>query len=203
MAETVSPFRDLRTEQLEKLKPRERILKTAIRLFNKYDVHTIGIDRLIEESKVSKRTFYSYFPSKMDLVAAYLDFWDAFRFNILEKRMAATGGEPKAQLLAAFDAVDDWIADCDFNGCVFTRGLSDFSAEDEKPLRGLVDRHLQKAAVFINECLNKLVEPAQAKTLLPQLLSLILGAMVVAQATGQKNTAQLNKAAAALLLDSQ
>ncbi|QTE38376.1 TetR/AcrR family transcriptional regulator [Mucilaginibacter gossypii] len=201
MADTLSSFRDLRTEKIEELKPRERILKTAIRLFNEHDVHTIGIDRIIAESQVSKRTFYSYFPSKSDLTAAYLEFWDAFRFDILEKRVGEASNEPKAQLLAAFDAVDDWIADPDFNGCVFTRGLSDFSTDEEKPLRAKVDRHLEKASAFIQERLSQMVKPAQAKTLLPQLLSLILGAMVVAQATGRKDTAKLNKAAATHLLN--
>ncbi|SEO93271.1 TetR/AcrR family transcriptional regulator [Mucilaginibacter sp. OK283] len=200
MADTMSPFRDLRSEKIDTLKPRERILKTAIRLFNEHDVHTIGIDRIIAESFVSKRTFYSYFPSKSDLIGAYLDFWDAFRFNILEKRVAAAGDDPKAQLLAAFDAVNDWIADRDFNGCVFTRGLSDFSTVEEKQLRAKVDQHLKKAAIFIQQRLDQLVEPAQAKMLLPQLLSLILGAMVVAQATGNKDAALLNKSLVSQIL---
>lgn len=200
MADTKSPFRDLRSEKIDALKPRERILKTAIRLFNEHDVHTIGIDRIIAESLVSKRTFYSYFPSKSELVSAYLDFWDAFRFNILEKRVEAVGDDPKTQLLAAFDAVDDWIADRDFNGCVFTRGLSDFSTDEEKPLRAKVDRHLEKAATFIQQRLDQLVDPAQAKMLLPQLLSLIMGAMVVAQATGRKDAALFNRSLVSQIL---
>ena len=40
--------------------PRERILATAIRLFNEVGVHTTGIDRIIEESGVAKKTFYHH-----------------------------------------------------------------------------------------------------------------------------------------------
>lgn len=57
MTNFASSFKDLRFEDIASLKPRDRILKTAIVLFNERGVHTVGIDRIIAESGVSKRTF--------------------------------------------------------------------------------------------------------------------------------------------------
>ncbi|SFN18336.1 transcriptional regulator, TetR family [Chitinophaga sp. YR627] len=201
MTNTTSDFRDLRVEKIESLKPRDRILKTAITLFNEHGVHTIGIDRIIAESGVSKRSFYNYFPSKSDLIAEYLDFWDGFRFDNLERHLAAAKGGAKAEILAIFDALEDWISQTDFNGCMFTRGLNDFSDEDTKQLREKVDAHFKKSTDFIGARLTELVKPAKAKTMLPQLLSLILGTMVVAHMTGDRKVAQLNKKIARTLLE--
>lgn len=201
MANTTSDFRDLRFEKIESLKPRDRVLKTAIALFNEHGVHTVGIDRIIAESGVSKRSFYNYFPSKSDLIAEYLEFWDAFRFDNLEKHLATTKGGAKEEILAIFDALEDWISQTDFNGCMFTRGLNDFNDEDTKQLREKVDTHFKKSTDFINARLTELVKPAKAKTILPQLLSLTLGTMVVAHMTGDTKIAQLNKKIARTLLE--
>jgi len=197
-----SSFRDLRFEALESLKPQERILKTAITLFNEYGVNIIGIDQIIAESNVSKRTFYNYYPSKNDLILAYLEFWDAFRFNNLEKHLAALKvHDPKTEILTIFDSLKDWISQKDFHGCTFTRGLSDFTTGDSVMLVEKVNDHFKKSAEFIGERLVKIVKPGKAKTILPQLLSLIVGAMVVAHATGDKSIATLNKGIAKTLLE--
>ena len=52
---------------------RERILHTAHALFYREGIRATGIDRIIGEAHVTKVTFYRQFPSKHDLVAAYLE----------------------------------------------------------------------------------------------------------------------------------
>jgi len=200
MSNVTVGFRDLRAEKIETLKPRERILKTAIALFNAYGVNVIGVDRIIAESGVSKRSFYDYYPSKADLIAAYLDFWEEFRFTNMASHLAGVKGGPVAEILAIFDAVDDWINQEDFRGCTFTRGLSDFNTDDSKPLRIKVDQHFEKFSAFIKDRLVKLAPPKKAKILLLQLMSLVVGAMVVAHGTGEKGVAKLNKKIASDLL---
>jgi AcrR family transcriptional regulator len=51
---------------------RERILTTADRLFYNEGIHAVGIQRLVAESAVTRVTLYRHFPSKDDLIAAYL-----------------------------------------------------------------------------------------------------------------------------------
>ncbi|MCE9597595.1 MAG: TetR/AcrR family transcriptional regulator [Spirochaetia bacterium] len=56
------------------LSSRERILRTAVKLFYRQGYNT-GINQIIEESGVAKASFYQWYPSKDDLARAYLDFY--------------------------------------------------------------------------------------------------------------------------------
>ncbi len=51
---------------------RETIIETADRLFYQHGIHAVGINRLIEESGVSKDSFYRNFRSKESLIEAYV-----------------------------------------------------------------------------------------------------------------------------------
>jgi AcrR family transcriptional regulator len=52
---------------------RDGILATADRLFYHHGIQAVGVQRLLEESDVTRVTFYRHFPSKDDLVLASLD----------------------------------------------------------------------------------------------------------------------------------
>ncbi|MGA0568681.1 TetR/AcrR family transcriptional regulator [Rathayibacter sp. KR2-224] len=49
-----------------------KILATADRLFYDEGVHTVGVDRIIAQSHVTKATFYKHYRSKDVLIAAYV-----------------------------------------------------------------------------------------------------------------------------------
>lgn len=200
MATTNLNLKDLRNEDTASLKPRDRILKTANRLFNEYGVYTVDIDRIISESEVSKRTFYKYFPSKGELISSYLESKDWLRFADLENHLLKGDQDPKQEILTVFDFLGDWFSEPDFNGCAFARGLSDFNNEETKPLRDQVLGHFKSWSEFVRIRLDKIVDPERAKVLLPSLLSLITGSVIVAQGTGDPNIAKYNKKAAELLL---
>jgi AcrR family transcriptional regulator len=52
--------------------PRDRILQVAGRLFYREGYRAVGIDRVIAEADVAKATFYKHFPSKDDLIVAWI-----------------------------------------------------------------------------------------------------------------------------------
>ena len=52
---------------------RERLLTAADELFYQEGVHTVGIDRVIEQAGVAKASLYNTFGSKDELVRAYLE----------------------------------------------------------------------------------------------------------------------------------
>jgi AcrR family transcriptional regulator len=103
---------------------RERILRTAHDLFNRYGVQAVGVDRIIAEAGVAKMTLYRHFRSKGELVLAVLErheqFWTR---DWLEQEIERRGGTPEERLLAIFDAFDDWFRRRDYEGCLFVNSL--------------------------------------------------------------------------------
>jgi TetR/AcrR family transcriptional regulator, cholesterol catabolism regulator len=52
----------------------ESIINTASRLFDQFGIRSVSIDNVCMELRISKKTFYTYFPQKEDLVEAVLMF---------------------------------------------------------------------------------------------------------------------------------
>ena len=52
----------------------ELIISTASRLFDQFGIRSVSIDNVCAELRISKKTFYTYFPQKEDLVEAVLMF---------------------------------------------------------------------------------------------------------------------------------
>jgi AcrR family transcriptional regulator len=50
----------------------ELIVSTAERLFEQFGIRSVSIDNVCNELRISKKTFYNYFPQKEDLVEAVL-----------------------------------------------------------------------------------------------------------------------------------
>jgi len=103
---------------------RQRILDCACDLFAHRGVHSVSVDELVERADVGKATFYRHFPSKEDLVVAFL----AQREQVwvhgwLEKEAKTRGGTPEEQLLAIFDLLSEWFASDDFKGDAFINTL--------------------------------------------------------------------------------
>jgi AcrR family transcriptional regulator len=71
------------TEKTEAPSARERIVSTAGRLFYAEGYRAIGIDRVIAEADVAKATFYRHFPSKDDLIVAWIGAAEAGAATVL------------------------------------------------------------------------------------------------------------------------
>lgn len=50
------------------------IVQTASRLFDQFGIRSVSIDNVCNELHISKKTFYTYFPQKEDLVDAVLTY---------------------------------------------------------------------------------------------------------------------------------
>lgn len=108
---------------------RDRILDSASELFYRDGYHAVGIDTIVERSGVAKMTLYRHFPSKDNLIAAYLEranveFWDWLEGEI------ASADEPRAKLIAAFDATAKVAASPRCLGCTFQAAASEFPELD-------------------------------------------------------------------------
>ena len=81
----------------EQVSARRRLLDTATRLFYAEGIHAVGIDRIIAEAGVAKATFYNHFPSKDDLVLAYIEEQD----RLGRAAVAALPKQPPREMIAA------------------------------------------------------------------------------------------------------
>src|SRR6476620_7730380 len=99
---------------------RERILDTAYELFSRHGTRAVGVDRIIAECGIAKMTLYRNFPSKDELILAFLDRRaERWTHEWLESEAAKRGGNPAQRLLAVFDTFDGWFRQADFEGCSF------------------------------------------------------------------------------------
>ena len=94
---------------------RERITAAADKLFYWDGIHATGVDALIAEAEVSKRTFYQHFSSKNELIDTYLRNVDDAGGSPMERRLDTAGLAPRERLLAIFDTK----ATGRFRGCPF------------------------------------------------------------------------------------
>lgn len=86
-----------------------------------------GPSSAVERSGVGKATLYRHFPTKDDLIAAYLEEEDRLWWQWFEEVIAAHEGSPKAQLLAFFEACTRRLTQPGFRGCAFLNALAEFS----------------------------------------------------------------------------
>ncbi|SON53668.1 mycofactocin system transcriptional regulator [Hartmannibacter diazotrophicus] len=107
---------DSPSKDRSKLPARDRILLAAHDLFYAEGIRATGIDRIIAEAGVTKVTFYRHFPSKNDLILAFLDYrherWMAWFKGALARNAHLGGG-------ALVPALGEWFAREDFRGCAF------------------------------------------------------------------------------------
>ena len=102
---------------------RARILQTAHDLFYREGVRATGIDRIIERAGVTKVTFYRHFPSKNDLVAAYLDYRHERWMTWFTDALGRLPRNMEFPLAPVVSALKEWFNTPDYRGCAFINGV--------------------------------------------------------------------------------
>jgi AcrR family transcriptional regulator len=133
--------------------PRERLLDAANELFYAEGVQTVGIDRIIEHAGVAKASLYSTYGSKEELVRAYLEARHAGTVERLRSTVEQHQ-DPKARLLAVFDAQARIFAEPGFRGCAFV------TASAEAPHGGLIEKAADDYRADIRQLFTELATQA-------------------------------------------
>lgn len=128
-----------------------QILETASRLFFAQGYAQTGINQLIDESGVAKRTFYRHFASKEALGMAYLDRgaeqWLAGLDEAARSRTA-----PLERLGALFRFLEDFAQQTAFRGCGMLNMAAEF-ADAGSEVRARVCAHKAKQRHLIRTLL--------------------------------------------------
>jgi AcrR family transcriptional regulator len=178
---------------------RQRILDTAYTLFSRRGIRGVGIDEVIARAGVAKATLYKHFPSKDDLVLAFLErreqLWTR---EWVEAEARRRGVTPDGRLLAIFDLFDEWFRREDFEACSFINVLLEMNDRDH-PLGRASAIHLEN----IRSIVRALGEEASLRDPagFAHSWGILMKGSIVAAAEGDVEAAQRAKGMARLLLD--
>lgn len=128
-----------------------QILETAGRLFFTQGYGQTGINQLIDESGVAKRTFYRHFSSKEALGVAYLD-RGAEQWLAGLEQAAGTCAAPRDRLAALFRFLENFAQQTTFRGCGMLNMAAEF-ADAGSEIRARVRTHKAKQRQLIRTLL--------------------------------------------------
>jgi len=117
---------------------RQRLLEAATDLFYNEGIHSVGVDRIIEEAGVTRATMYKQFAGKEGLVLAYLEGEDA-GLRALFAQAAQASDDPDVLLDLVVAGIEQDIRDRHTRGCPFINAAAEYP--DEGPVRELIADH--------------------------------------------------------------
>ena len=180
------------------LRPRERLIDAAYKLFSKEGVNQIGIDTILTESGCAKASLYSNFKTKVELAIAFLDRREAvWTRDWLETEIKRRATTPEAWLLAIFDVFDGWFHKRSFEGCSFINVL--LESKIDSPVRKAASVHLAKIRAIVQGLAEEadLREPQK----FAQIWHMLMKGSIISAGEGNRNAAREAKCAAQLVLD--
>jgi AcrR family transcriptional regulator len=169
----------------------ERILAAADKLFYEQGIRAVGVDTIAAEAGVSKRTLYNYYPTKDDLIAAYL----TARFKHVEPSDAPA----REQILGYFDRLERMMTDGGFRGCPYVNAVTELS--DRKHAATNIAVRFKEERLRWYRVLLERMGVAEPQGLAMQLQILVEGAIASALVRDDPSFARSARAAAEVLLD--
>ena len=152
---------------------RDRILDAADRLFYAHGIQSIGVDAVVLEAGISKRTLYKHFGSREQLIAAYLA-----RRGARQPEVPRPGDE-LAEILGVFKRFERWFASDEFRGCPFSNAIAELGGDAGHPaLKVARDVKARNTAWF--ELRLRALGAAHAASLATQLSILVEGSVALA-----------------------
>jgi AcrR family transcriptional regulator len=179
--------------------PREQMLATAGRLFYKEGFHAVGIDRIVEESGVSKMTLYRHFPSKDDLIVAVLQDSDDRFWVWFGKAIEGPGKDAKARLLGLFGVLQELVMRPSCHGCPFLLAASEYQHKSHPAHRHALD-HKRRVRERLRD-LSREAGSADPEQLADGLLLLLDGALMAPRVFGADNPAAHVQETAQILIE--
>jgi AcrR family transcriptional regulator len=177
---------------------RERILDASYELFSRRGIRGVGINEVIERAGVATATLYRHFPSKDELVLAFLEMREQrWTRGLVEAEAQRRGCGPEERLLAIFDVFDEWFHRDDFEACSFINVLlemgshhpaGDASVEYLDHIRSIVQGFAEEAGLRDTESFA-------------HSWHILMKGSIVSAAEGDLEAAQRGKSMARLLID--
>lgn len=162
------------------------MLDTAARLFYARGVHEVGMDELVRETGLSKPTVYRLYPTKDQLVGAYLDRLRVTILGLIDTDRDRL--DPAGALHALLDAVGRDVRRRGFRGCPFNNASIEYH-DREHPARRVARAYRRELRGRLTAVAAGLLPVDQAKVLADRLATLIDGAYTSAAHLGARGPA--------------
>ena len=135
---------------------RQRIVDAAYQCFWRSGFTRTSIDDIAERAKLTKKTIYSYYQSKDDLLAAVL----VHHNDLANKRLGHFGEQmptdPDGMIESFFDQLAGWVAATPrWPGSGFTKLVIELAHLPGHPARSIARRHKAATEVWLTERLTK------------------------------------------------
>ncbi len=170
------------------------VLRAADELFYAHGISGVVMSDIRDASGVSMRRLYAMYPSKSELVAAWLtdrhDTWMAWFASSVERHVSG-GADPA---LATFDAIAEWVASPGYRGCAFINSLAETSEIDDTH-RMIITAHKRDLVEHLAQLAAR--DHPQAPSWLPAALAVIVDGAIV-QCTVFASTDPLDAARSAV-----
>jgi AcrR family transcriptional regulator len=155
---------------------RDRILDTASRLFYERGVRAVGVDLVVLEAAVAKTSLYRYFPTKDDLIVAFLEREDNEFWALWDSVAEQHPSDPAGELVAHMRWIGERLGRANYRGCPQINVAAEF-AEDDHPAREVSRRHMQALRSRL-QAIAKRLNVRRPDELSGQLAVLVNGAFV-------------------------
>jgi AcrR family transcriptional regulator len=173
-----------KAQALRRGSARERVFRAAADLFHGKGIRAVGVETIAAEANTTKMSLYRNFPSKDELVVAWLRDHDLRFWETWDAISRASGSDARRQLKTLFDLLAKRVAEPSARGCPMANAAVEITEKDH-PARKVIQAHKAKVRARLAELCTRMGAP-DATLLADQLYLLMEGAQTSSRVPGAR-----------------
>lgn len=178
---------------------REKILNTAMDLFQTRGINATGVDTIVAVAGTTKMTLYKHFHTKEGLILEVLNKSQQDFQSWLDDKLSSNSKVPADKIKQLFDFIEEWVTSPNFLGMGFIKASAEFPNE-ENPIHQLSSKQSREFRQYISKLASE-ANIKDANGLALQLSLLFEGAVQAEQMKRGSGAIKYAKKAAKLLID--
>ena len=159
---------------------RDRLLAAASQLFHENGVQATGVDSIVSEAGVAKATFYRHFPSKDDLVVAWLRDPRTRWLDRIRADVDGSSVDAARRIPLFFEMVADWLETESYRGSPYMNTMVEIR-DPTHPARRIIREYFQETEDYL-EALIAAAGYRDSRTLAAEIETLVTGSVSIAMA---------------------
>jgi AcrR family transcriptional regulator len=137
-------------------------MRTATEVFYAKGIHSVGIEEIVDRAQITRSTLYRHFPSKEDLVVAYLEAASQYERGAITS-LLTDGLAPDDAVRAVAQAIVGQIKNPVFRGCAFLNAAAEYPDPDH-PVRQAILDHRTWFSELVHTLFRSVSEKGSSKS---------------------------------------